>query len=726
MIDGSRQLPVQHITIRVPWHDNGWQGTFCSNPCANTSCTILPRIATGRDDAHETVQASKCFKEFDQDQLPPCVDEHGTIMAPFPLSMIKEHPYREFAKETHGHFAPTPYTIPPYSAAAIPFRWMLKEQAEGNDKHGIISMAEALKLGYEARHEPDLKFNTSFIQEGNNQCIMLDTFSSAIKPDQSLVFFYAKRTPLVEDPRRVIIGVGRVKTVGFLTEYRYTGGTRPNGRIQGFLWERNIEHSIRPKGNNIDGFLLPYHNLLELAEDDDSFNFSDCTAFAPNEYFEHYSYGSELLPQDGAIASLLAIEKSINAMRGLCKAPWADYLKWIDRELNRLWQVRGAFPGLGAALHAFGLPNGNLLAWHLIGETEIPVDPWPMLTAALRNSNSLPEYLREGIGNIQHQRWERLPDQRRALLKLIARFNLTNDQAMRWYQRTERENAGIILNDAEIIANPYRIYEEDRFQPDPIAYDIIDRGIFPPEPLRGLFPVPEPSRVHEAIDERRVRAVMIQTLEESANDGHTLLPASWLIQRIRERPMKPECPLDEDTLPIIDDFLEPYIATVEMNGQGDAYQLERYVSTSELIRDTITNRKGGKTNDGEFNWRALVDSAINLPIITPKDEQARREKAAALPELFHSRISVLLGPAGTGKSKLLKALCAIDSVLQGGVLFLAPTGKARVRLELATGMVGEGKTIAQFLYALNRYDAATGRYYITRLSSFFAGKCTTI
>lgn len=710
MIDGARQLPVQHLTIRVPWHDNGWQGTFCTNPCANTSCTILPRIATGRDDVHETAHASKCLEEVIHEHQPPCVDEHGTIMAPFALSMVKNHPYSKTAEKTHGHFAPTPYTISPYSAAAIPFRWMLKEQAEGNDRYGIASRVEALQLGYEAEREPDLGFNTSWIQEGNNQRIMLDTFFSAIKPDRSLIFFYAKRTPLIEDPRRVIIGVGRVKTLGLPTEYRYANGTRPKGKIHGFLWERNIEHSIRPGG--IDGFLLPYHNLVKLAEQDDCLNLGDCTAFAPNEYFEQYSYGCELLPQDGAIASLLAIEKAINVMRGLLDAPWPDYLNWIDRELNRLWQVRGAFPGLGAALHAFGLPNGNLLAWHLIGDTEMPVDPWPKLTSALERPNTLPEYLREGIGNTQRQKWERLKDNRRALLELLARFNLTNDQAMRWYQTTVRENAGIIIEDKDIIANPYRIFEEDRFQVDPIAYDVIDRGIFPPESLRKSFPVPKPSHVHEAIDERRVRAVMIQTLEESANEGHTLLPASWLIQRIRQRPMKPDCPLDEDTLSVMDDFTEPIIATVELKDKGQAYQLDRYVNTSKLIREAITKRKTGKQNVGQINWRTLVDSAINHPIDSTEDEQARKEKAIALKELFRSRISVLMGSAGTGKSTLLKALCAIDLVIKGGVLLLAPTGKARVRLELASGMIGKGKTIAQFLYAYQRYDAITGRYYI--------------
>ena len=56
------------------------------------------------------------------------------------------------------------------------------------------------------------------------------------------------------------------------------------------------------------------------------------------------------------------------------------------RYINRLWQVRGAFPGLGATLHAFGLPHGNLLAWHLVGDSEKAIDPWPVFTAALHST----------------------------------------------------------------------------------------------------------------------------------------------------------------------------------------------------------------------------------------------------------------------------------------------------------------------------------------------------
>ena len=188
MIDGARQLPVHHLTIRVPWHDNDWQGTFCNNPCNNTSCTILPRIAASRDDVNETRHAGESLEGMEREQLPSCVDEHGTIMAPFSLSMLKNHPYAENAKTTHGHFADTPYTIRSYSAAAIPFRWMLREQIEGNSKWNIQSKAEHLQIDYQEKREPDLTVNKgwakdkkTWIQEGTNQRVILDTDPAAVK-----------------------------------------------------------------------------------------------------------------------------------------------------------------------------------------------------------------------------------------------------------------------------------------------------------------------------------------------------------------------------------------------------------------------------------------------------------------------------------------------------------------------------------------------------------------
>ncbi len=741
MIQGARSLPVQHLTIRVPWHDSGWAGTFCQTCTANTSCMVLPRIATGRDDAFELLHAGESIEHLDRSQYPPCVDEHGTFMAKFPLSLQKKHPYTESAKTTHGHFADTPYTIRPYSVAGIPFRWMLREQVEGNKKWGVSSLKETLQLGYQAEREPDLTVNENWVkdkktwvQEGTNQRIILDTFFSVAKPNESLVFFYAKRTPMLEDGRRVIIGVGRVKSVSEPIEYHYTGGQKPKDNISGYLWERSIEHSIRPK--NSDGFLLPYQQLLQAAEADESIDLAACTAFAPDEYFGSYSYGTEHLAHDGAISSLLAIEKAIKAMRQhLADEPWAEHLAWIDRELNRLWEVRGAFPGLGAALNAFGFPHGNLLAWYLSSQGGEKFDPWPALADVLKKPDSLPGYLRDGIGDNLRKKWEKLPAERRALLMLLARFNLSDAQALRWYQPTERDGAGIELGDAPILANPYLVYEEDRLQVDPVAFEIVDRGVFPPESIRKAFPLPEPSIVREGIDERRVRAAMLLTLEESARtEGHTYLMATWVVQRIRDRALQPECPLDMDTLAIMEDSLAPKIASVQVKDGLKAFQLDRYVETSTLIRSKISKRKSRKANDGDHNWAALVDAAIDAtkdkgaPETTPskRDLAARKEKSAALEVLYKSGVSVLMGAAGTGKSTLLKALCSIESLKNNGILLLAPTGKARVRLEQTSGMAGQGKTVAQFLNGLDRYDGKTGRYYLNGSADRSAVHATVI
>jgi len=32
MHSGARQLPIQHLSVRLPWHDTGWAGTVCPAP----------------------------------------------------------------------------------------------------------------------------------------------------------------------------------------------------------------------------------------------------------------------------------------------------------------------------------------------------------------------------------------------------------------------------------------------------------------------------------------------------------------------------------------------------------------------------------------------------------------------------------------------------------------------------------------------------------------------
>ena len=77
---------------------------------------------------------------------------------------------------------------------------------------------------------------------------------------------------------------------------------------------------------------------------------------------------------------------------------------------------------------------------------------------------------------------------------------------------------------------------------------------------------------------------------------------------------------------------------------------------------------------------------------------------------------MLIGGAGTGKTTLLSLLCKSQQIRDGGLLLLAPTGKARVRMSQAMkeqGVKAEAKTVAQFLNESGRFNGYTMQYCLS-------------
>jgi len=113
-----------------------------------------------------------------------------------------------------------------------------------------------------------------------------------------------------------------------------------------------------------------------------------------------------------------------------------------------------------------------------------------------------------------------------------------------------------------------------------------------------------------------------------------------------------------------------------------AYKLARLAEVRDTLLDVLEPRRDGRRFRAAFDARAEIDLALARddqdPALDEEEDLARREKAAGLTELYSSRLSVLVGPAGTGKTTLLKALVGIDDVARAGAHVLAPTGKARV------------------------------------------------
>lgn len=702
--EGARRLPLHHVTIRVPWHDTGWAGTVCQAPSKNSWCMVLKRIREERKDAAEDEVSGRAWSELSEAELPACLTERGAALNAKAYSLRSRHPFAESSAETHGHFTENSFRLPPYSVQAIPFRWTRKDDAQ------II--ADELALPFDIAREPQLAFDTVWVNDFANQQIMLDTFFSALQPEKSLIFLYAKRTPLADDPRRVLVGVGRITSVGPVQEHAYSGDTR--GKLRGLMWERAISHSIRPNG--FDGFVLPYQQLLALAERDGTIDPSQFVALAPEEAFDAFSNVAEHIDHDLAIASLLSLADKVRVIAQYIPGAWDRHLEWISERLAELWQLRGAFPGLGSALHAFEVRYGTLLAMDLAQRHTIDgqwkEDPWKLVSRSFEKpSDVLSPAVAAQVQPFDGKRLTALPPERFELLKLLSRFSLSIEQATRFFDPDSRKG----LTDDEVLRNPYRLFETDRHRLDAVTVGKVDRGMFPDESVRKVFPLPGISRLEGDQDPRRVRALAVHVLSEAEAVGHTLLPVEQILEGIRELELDPPCRPTKDLLPLLDPVMAPEIIDASLSDGTRAWQFGERHEIGNLLRRQISRRQKGRRHEADQDWQNLVDRSLGEmpedPDEAALEELARREKAAALEELFSARISLLLGPAGTGKTRLLQMLCDLPEVRGEGVLLLAPTGKARVQLQQNIEGL-KALTIAQFLLP-DRFDPETQRYHIS-------------
>lgn len=696
---------IRHVSVRVPWHDRVWDGHVCDAPTANASCLALKLIAEARDDAVELALAGEAIDELPFDKAPPCIKASGGFLAGRPQTFQSVMSYSRWS-ESHRHMKPKTLHLPAFGAQLIPYRWMLRESG--------FPLAEELELDVrpdQEPSEPEFLQNTAWVQHHDHQRALLEAFAEPLIEGQSLVLFYATRTPLCDDERRVLLGAALLEKKHGIFEYDYEPtAASPDHRLRAMVWERSVQHSLRPIPKDgeatrfVGGFLLPYHDVLRAAEAGADINPSDFVAFAPEDARVQFSYGSEQVSHGPAAAALLAARTSFERISQALDGPWAEQIAWIDEQLSRLWKLQGPAPGLGVALSVLHKGfNGTLFAIALADQLAPGEDPWIKADAVL-SGVAPPLQSAPAITSTLTKRWAKLRADPGKLdaIKLLARFELSKDQAQRAWDEIES---------AEMLANPYLLYERDRDSLDPIAFATIDRGLLPGREVAEAHPLPAscPKVLSEFDNEHRLRAAAVHLLERASDEGHTLLTAARLADAAEELALTYPLPFEAD---ILDLYREEFAPVVEVSlGDDPTAQLARYVDYRELIEKAVKDRLGTATNVATPDWPALLESKFGGAARNDEvEEAARREKATALERLAAHRIATLIGPAGTGKTAVLELLLQHPSIVGPHVLLLAPTGKARVRLGAATRRPGEAKTIAQFLLPLDRYDADTGRY----------------
>jgi len=708
---------LKHLSIRVPWHDNSWNGCICNCPSANNACLTLKNCALNRNDELEDANANKSIEHLEQKEFPVCVGERATFMAPFSFTKILHHPYVEIYPKSHGNLKDTSLVFPPFSANSVPYRWMSKKSNE--------IFIQNLDLEYDDTSEPDLinKYTgnvekSKWVQHTKNQRALLDGFYQHFENKSSLVFFYAKQVPFVEDSGKVLVGVGRINDI--LQSEQYNGS---NSKFSASYWEQMVLHSIRPDCS--DGFLLPYHAAIEYQQEHPNFDPSILAVKTPDDKSLEFSYASEHVATDTAIRVLYQCVKSIEIANEFGIGEHNNrILSWIHNEVARLEKLRGDYPGMGAALCAFGIEKGHFVAAEIASIVK-EENAWEVFQKILNRQKIIsvesaalvtPSIIENYLNLMSKSDSTRID-----LLHLLSRFDISIDQAKILYVQEERERFNKHIKDIDILSNPYLLYEITRKTNFPISLHTIDLGLFGISKKKQLFPIS--LSFSDPLDSKRIRALTIHQLELATNFGHTLLPRKEIIKNIRDLSIQPKCELNSDYYESAEKIFAGEISVEETKNGDIAYQLTRLQKCSEVIRTKVKERMRGKRLELNEDWRQKLDEKIKSEQLKrfgkileadEDEEKARQEKAACLQELANARLSVLVGPAGTGKTTLLSVLAQYPSVETKGVLLLAPTGKARVRMEeVIKGTNIKTATLAQFLKNFKRYLPDLQQYVLS-------------
>lgn len=701
---------AQHISVRVPWKDNGYCGKVCDKPCYNTSCLRLKNIASSRNDAREDELHGQSIAGHEGEI--PCLSEGGCFMSERPFVRTTIHPYCKNNSKTHGHFRETELVYPPFSLPARPFNWtMLRKGNEKNDEN-IAHLSDLYGIDYRPDFEPVLPFDTNWVQDARNQRSIFKTFYEDVTPGESLVIPYAKQVPFIDDPRRVVMGIGFVTSVTNPPEHNHTD----DGDLRSILWETMIGHSIRDDQRN--GFLLPYREMMEYAAEHPGFDMRTVTVFADEEYFDEFSYATEWVSYDAAISVLLQIIKVLEVVKACgIDGNWDECIAWSKARLDEVWKDRGAFPGLGAMLAAAGFKRGELIAREIkkihIEGADFAGGFYKIMKCPHKY---LPDELASTIGATEQNTLLSLDRERKEVFWLLSRISFSSEYATALFFPENREYYGVHVTDAEIIENPYLLFERTVNSEVFLPVKKIDMAVFPPEEHRCVDPLSKPSAVEFGNDKRRIRAYIIAQLEEQSLYGHTVFPQNLLLMRINDLPISPACQVTSDVVNGFKDFFSESLVLVKCKDGIPAYQLKRLFDMDEIIRKSVQKRINGKRHTVKENWRKIINDSLNEHDGSEAEERARQEKTEILKELAESRISVLVGGAGTGKTLLLSLLCKSPQIRDGGVLLLAPTGKARVRMSQAMnaqGVWAKAKTVAQFLQESKRFNGYTMQYCLS-------------
>jgi exodeoxyribonuclease V alpha subunit len=170
----------------------------------------------------------------------------------------------------------------------------------------------------------------------------------------------------------------------------------------------------------------------------------------------------------------------------------------------------------------------------------------------------------------------------------------------------------------------------------------------------------------------RARAGVIHALAEAEKDGSTCLPVGELAIKAEELlGAPPPAGLLRDM-----DAGGELVLDVDPEGAVWAYRPPTAALEAELAQQVRELAAGKPQRTGSDPVRPAPAGDL-----VPAPEQSAAVRAA-----FSSRLSIVTGGPGTGKTATIRLICAAASARKVSIALVAPTGRAARRMEDATGL----------------------------------------
>jgi|Wag4MinimDraft_11_1082651.scaffolds.fasta_scaffold00868_4 exodeoxyribonuclease V alpha subunit len=652
-----------HVTVRVAWHDNKWNGKVCNKPEENIYCIdnyslLSSRIQRRRDLNLEQDTAGKEICEVWKNigYVPPCywcINLNGnancTVKDPHPFS------------DTNPKFGEK---VPPIDAVLHPnsvYTWNFK-------------LSFDVKKG-NYRYPPDLEERVK-------------EYINKIKPGSSIVFFYANYgNPINGDERKyLLVGAALVKNIEYPSEYEMPPELieekNKDWRTRYFpkiAWQFSID--IDPETI----VLLPYHEYLDLEireEEKENLLKEITVSIKDPTLIPHFKYVSMHVPSDKAIYLLYEIKRKLDIVEqhGIIDFEEVQVLKKrIVHLLKIAWDSRGKYPGFRNLMEV-------LISDELKNASET-VDEFYSLI--LQKFGSVEEFL-ANPDNIKVLESENLsPGLKRIIpylrdeystIEFLSRFDLSKPQFQKILGRVNRyrENPYTILEEYlyELQDNNWRIEDNDYG----ISLYQIDIPMFPdPEFVNW-----EPPMIIRATSIERVSALITTILKESATiEGNSALLREMVMERIKSYPLyyiDKELNINENLLDEYEnrpEFRSKFIFYT-INGKK-LYQLKSLRNIEAHI-EKFVNTLISKTYSVPD---AIVEELVERDIQKFDDRlnyysqiTFSKERQKLYNSVLKNGFSVILGSAGSGKTAAVVNLVKYFNDERKPILIVTPTGKA--------------------------------------------------